>query len=72
MTWLNSHTGKKIYPLELTPDMVTLEDVAHGLAGTMRYRAQLIGADLEISSEPRGGTVIRCTVDVDAPISAVN
>lgn len=40
MTWLNSHTGKQIYPLELTPDMVTLEDVAHGLAGTMRYRAQ--------------------------------
>lgn len=40
MTWTNTHTGKKIFLLDLTPEMVRLEDLAHALAGTMRYRAQ--------------------------------
>lgn len=31
---------------------------------TMRYRAQLIGAEFDISSESHGGTVVRCTVEV--------
>jgi signal transduction histidine kinase len=30
---------------------------------TMRYRAQLIGAEFEVASESSGGTIVRCTVD---------
>lgn len=38
--WLNTHSGVKILPLDFTPAMVRLNDIAHGLAGKMRYQAQ--------------------------------
>ncbi len=34
---------------------------------TMRYRAQLIGADLEITSDASGGTMVRCSLHLFAP-----
>lgn len=40
MGWLNTYTGAKILPLDFTPEMVRLKDIAHGLAGKMRYQAQ--------------------------------
>lgn len=30
---------------------------------TMRYRAQLIGGEFEVTSESSGGTIVRCTVE---------
>lgn len=38
--WLNTYTGAKVFPLDFTPAMVRLVDLAHGLAGKMRYQAQ--------------------------------
>ncbi len=32
---------------------------------TMRYRAQLIGADFDVASESSGGTIVRCSVEFD-------
>ncbi len=40
MTWQNTFTGRKVFPLDFDPGMVALEDVAHGLAGRMRYACQ--------------------------------
>jgi len=38
--WLNTYSGAKILPLDFTPEMVRPKDIAHGLAGKMRYQAQ--------------------------------
>lgn len=39
MTWINTYTGRKVFPLDLTPNDICLKDVAHALAGRMRYMA---------------------------------
>ena len=38
--WQNSYTGVKYFPLAFQPDMVRIKDMAHGLAGRMRYGCQ--------------------------------
>jgi len=44
---------------------VSREQAPTGMGlNTMRYRAQQIGADLEIVSDSAGGTVVRCALDL--------
>jgi hypothetical protein len=35
--WIVTHTGRKVYPLEPSPDMFCLQDVAHALSNTCRF-----------------------------------
>lgn len=36
-SWIQSFRGKRVEPLNLTPDMVCIEDIAHALALKVRY-----------------------------------
>lgn len=40
MSWIQTFSGKKAYPLDLKPDQVCIEDVAQGLSMTARFRGQ--------------------------------
>lgn len=40
MSWIQTFTGRKVFPLALTPDQVDLDDIAQGLAMTARFRGQ--------------------------------
>lgn len=40
MSWIQTFSGKKVYPLGLTHNQVCLADVAQGLAMTVRFRGQ--------------------------------
>lgn len=40
MSWVQTFTGKKAHPLNLTPDEVCIEDIAQGLSMTARFRGQ--------------------------------
>lgn len=76
------HAGPSRIRIRLAPDgrgRVILEvrddgsglpeasELARGMGiASMRYRAGLVGARLELASPPAGGTVVRCTLDVDA------
>jgi hypothetical protein len=35
--WIQSFTGRRVYPLALTPDQISLEDIAHALALKCRF-----------------------------------
>jgi hypothetical protein len=35
--WIQTFTGKAVFPFEPTYDMIDIEDIAHGLAMTCRY-----------------------------------
>lgn len=39
VTWIQTYTGRKVFPLDLTPDQICIEDIAHSLAGINRYLA---------------------------------
>lgn len=41
MSWIQTFTGKKVYPLGLTHNQVCMEDVAQGLSMTVRFRGQI-------------------------------
>ena len=36
-SWILTYTGRKVYPLELTPDQVCVEDIAHALSLKCRF-----------------------------------
>lgn len=35
--WIQTYSGRKVYPLDLTPSMVCLEDIAHALSMKCRF-----------------------------------
>lgn len=37
MSWIQTYTGKKVYPLAMTAEMVCIEDIAHALALKCRF-----------------------------------
>lgn len=37
MTWIETWTGRLIYPLDPKPDQICFEDIAHGLSHQCRY-----------------------------------
>ena len=37
--WSQTYTGRKVYPLELKPEHIFIEDIAWQLSGVMRYSA---------------------------------
>src|SRR5688572_22740658 len=38
--YMLTYTGKKFYPLDIRPDDICIEDIAHGLAGEGRFGNQ--------------------------------
>src|SRR5574343_284907 len=38
--YIFTYSGQAIYPPEVTPDQIKLEDIAYGLAGINRYNGQ--------------------------------
>lgn len=39
-TWIRTYTGKKFYPLDPDPDLICIEDIAHGLSNICRFGGQ--------------------------------
>jgi 5'-deoxynucleotidase YfbR-like HD superfamily hydrolase len=35
--WIQTYTGRKVYPLDLNPDEIAIEDIAHALSNLCRF-----------------------------------
>jgi len=42
MTWLQSYTGRKVYPLDLRVEDICIEDIAHSLAYQCRFNGHYL------------------------------
>jgi len=66
MTWCNTYTGRKVFPLDLKPEDICLRDVAHALAGRMRYMAHCW-----VSVAQHSVVVARCAQAAGAPADII-
>lgn len=41
--WIQSYTGRKVTPLDLKPEQVCVEDIAHALASKCRFNGHQLG-----------------------------